>query len=72
MVGELYKTNLGWAVKYPLNKMCEELHYSINIFPIKNQEYLKDVQSGQLVSFSVIFDNKKYDDIFPCAEIEFN
>jgi len=59
MIGELYKTNLGWAVKFPSEGKSKKVEYSTIVLPIKNKEVLSEVTQGQIVEFSVKFKKSK-------------
>lgn len=70
MVGELYKSSMGWAIRYPI---FSKKNYDTTFIPINNQSKITEDLSGKIVPFSIKFKSKKGEKgKMPYAEIELN
>lgn len=69
MVGELFKTKLGWVIRYPIEKNLGV--YDSSIIPVINSENFMDSDLGKKVTFSIIIKkNKKFKGKSPYAKLE--
>lgn len=73
MVGELYKSSMGWAIRYPIGDNNKEFAFNVTYIPIENQSDIKDHHKGMVVPFSIKVKNSKNSKgNMPYAEIELN
>jgi len=69
MKGNLYKTKLGWTVKYSKNK--KNVDFDTIAIPVDNFQNLIDSNNGSLVEFSVKI-KKSGNGKMPYAQIYLN
>jgi len=73
MVGELYKSKMGWTVRYPIEGNNKDFVFNITYIPIENQSQINEDWSGKIVDFSIKIKNSKNSKgRMPYAEIEVN
>jgi len=73
MVGELYKSSMGWAIRFPVLKDKKTQDYGITIIPIENDIELTDNHLGKVVPFSVkVKSSKTGTGKMPYAKISLN
>lgn len=73
MVGELYKSSMGWAIRYPIYNQKNNFDYNTTFIPIDDESKLNDKFNGLVVPFSIKIKSKKGErGKMPYAEININ
>lgn len=70
MLGNLYKTKMGWVVKYPINNL-NRVGFNTTIIPVDNYQELTDSYEGVLIPFSIKI-KKSNSGKIPYAKINLN